>query len=359
MQLGRYQKGQKNKRRRKNIIYACLNEKKPNFATDKSYIIMGHLSSEQRYTISVLKSKGKSQKEIAATIGKDKSVVSRELSRNSDQRDKVYKHDLAQRKCVHRHKTKRKHRRFTDEVKAYVEAELGNKLSPEQIRGIAKKKGLSCVSVERIYQHVWKDKKTGGSLHKCLRNKGKAYRDRGDEKDKRGQIQGRISISERPAIVETKERLGDLEIDTIIGKDRKGAILTMNDRASGMVKIAKLKGKDAEELAKKAIERLADWQGILHTITSDNGKEFAKHQTIASELKIQFFFADPYKSWQRGANENLNGLIRQYIPKKTNFDDIDDEYIQKIETELNNRPRKRFNFQSPQERFNELLLNSA
>ena len=126
--------------------------------------------------------------------------------------------------------------------------------------------------------------------------------------------------------------MGDLEIDTIIGKDHKGAILTINDRVSGMIKIAKLNGKDAVELAKKTIEILGDWKCFLQTITSDNGKEFAAHSTISEALEVQYFFADPYKSWQRGANENLNGLIRQYIPKKTNFDDYLMILLKKLKT---------------------------
>lgn len=313
---------------------------------------MGHLTREQRYTIEVMKKSGHGNQAIADSIGKDKSVISRELSRNKDQRDGSYRSDLAQRKYEARQKNKPKVVRFTASIKEEVKLGLEKKLSPEQIVGRAKKEGKACVSHECIYRHIWADKKQGGNLYKHLRTKGKKYRKRGAAKDKRGKIIGRVAISERPAIVEERERFGDFEIDTIIGKDHKGAIVTINDRATGLLKMKKLDSKNAETLADEAIELLRPYQAQLHTITSDNGKEFAAHQKIAQQLNIQFYFAKPYHSWQRGSNENLNGLIRQYIPKKSNFDDFSDEYIQWVEDELNNRPRKRLNFDSPHEFLN-------
>ena len=220
---------------------------------------MSHLTREQRYTIHVLKSAGKKQKEISETIGKDKSVISRELSRNSDKRSGKYNYDLAQRKYERRLTEKPKHLHFTDEVKGYVDKYLGEKYSPEQIVGTAKKECKSCVSHERIYQYIWKDKKQGGDLHKHLRTNGKRYRKRGNKKDRRGQISNRVDISQRPEEVEDRKRIGDLEIDTIIGKDHKGAIVTINDRASGMVKMVKVESKDADLVAEKTIETLAAW----------------------------------------------------------------------------------------------------
>jgi transposase, IS30 family len=316
---------------------------------------MSHLTESQRYTISTMLENGYKQTEIAKTIGKCKSVVCREKSRSSDKRNSLYKHDLANRKYRHRQKYKRKKHFFTESVKSYVESSLEQKFSPEQIAGIAKKEGVKCVSAERIYQHIWRDKKLGGKLFEELRTQGKRYRKRGAEKDKRGIIIGRRDISERPQVVEIKERIGDLEIDTIIGKNHQGAIVTINDRASGMLKMKKLESKNAEQLAIETIKLLSEWQPILHTITSDNGKEFAAHKTISDALGIDFFFAEPYHSWQRGSNENLNGLIRQYIPKQTDFSTITDEYVVYVENELNNRPRKRHNFETPNYVFNKLI----
>jgi transposase, IS30 family len=320
---------------------------------------MSHLTREQRYTIAAMKQAGHSQKSISEAIGKDKSVVSRELSRNCDGRSGEYRADLAQRKCEQRRKCKPHAVRFTEPMRLYVESKLGEKMSPEQIAGQASEQGLDCVSPERIYQHVWQDKRKGGILYTHLRHQGKKYRKRGAAKDSRGVLKDRVGIAQRPESVERREQFGDLEVDTIIGKDHKGAILTINDRALGVVKIRKLAGKDAKELADAMILALLPWKGLIRTITSDNGKEFAEHKAISQALGIDFFFAEPYKSWQRGSNENLNGLIRQYIPKKTNFDDLSDEYIQWVEEQLNRRPRKRFSFKSPLDMFNQKVAFAA
>ena len=291
------------------------------------------------------------QKAIALAIGKDKSVISRELKRNSDGRTGEYKSDLAERKCRERHKRKRKSSKFTAPMQDRVETLLREDYSPEQVVGFLKQEGTACVSHERIYQHIWADKKRGGNLYKHLRTKGKRYRKRGAAKDKRGTICNKVSIEERPDIVEEKSRFGDLEIDTVIGKNHQGAIVTINDRATGMLKMKKIQKKEAALVKEAALELLQEWKPLIHTITSDNGKEFALHQDIAKELGIQFYFAHPYHSWERGANENLNGLIRQYIPKKTNFADISDQFIADIQDKLNNRPRKRLNFKSPNQTF--------
>ena len=317
---------------------------------------MSHLTESQRYTISVMQKGGYRQKEIAKTIGRNKSVISRELRRNCDKRSGKYEAELAQRKYADRQANKAKKQYFTAAIQDYVEDGIYKKFSPEQIVGIAKINGDACVSIERIYQHIWQDKRKKGTLHKHLRTSGKRYRSRGLSKDKRGKIIGRIDISERPQVVENRERVGDLEIDTIIGKDHQGAIVTINDRASGMLKMKKLESKDAVQLAIATAQLLSEWKPYLQTITADNGKEFAAHKSISDALEIDFYFARPYHSWERGSNENLNGLIRQYIPKKTDFNSITDEYVKFVENELNNRPRKRHNFETPINIFNQLIF---
>ena len=314
---------------------------------------MSHLTVNQRYTICVLKEQGFKQNEIAAAIGKDKSVVSRELKRNCDKRSNNYDDGLAQRKCEQRHHEKKKKIGFTEQVKESVERLLNQKYSPEQIVGCLKKEKQAVVSTERIYQHIWTDKKTGGNLYTQLRTRGKRYRKRGNLKDKRGLIKNRISIKERPAEVELKERFGDLEIDTIIGQNHQGAIVTINDRATGILRMKKVATKEAEAVKTATLALLNEWKPLLHTITADNGKEFALHEEISKSLNIKFFFAQPYHSWERGANENLNGLIRQYIPKKSDFSLLTDDYIFEVQEKLNNRPRKRFNFDSPNNIFNQ------
>ena len=312
---------------------------------------MKHITESQRYTISVLLADGKSKTYIAKAIGKHKSSIGRELERNCDGGNQQYKDDLAQGKYRQRQAEKPKKQYFTDEIKQYVIDGLAQYLSPEQIKGRAKLEGISCVSQERIYQHVWQDKKTGGSLHENLRHRGRRYRKRGNLKDRRGIIKSRVDISERPKIVDAKERFGDLEIDTVIGKNHQGALLTINDRVSGLVWIRLLEGKEAEPLTKSAIEALMPIKNRLHTITADNGKEFAKHETIAKALDLNVYFARPYHSWERGANENTNGLIRQYFPKGSSFENLTHEQVMYVQNELNNRPRKKLGFLSPNEYF--------
>ncbi len=319
---------------------------------------MSHITPEQRYLIASMLNQGYKQKDIAVAIGKNKSVVSREIGRNCDQRSGKYKEGLAQRKYEGRLESKATSIRFTDAVKTYVIEELAKKKSPDQIRGAALLEGKPCVSNEWIYQFIWKDKKQGGALYLNLRTEGKTYRKRGNKKDRRGIIPGRVDISERPAIVDKRERMGDLEIDTLIGQNHQGAIVTINDRMTGMLKMVKVDSRDAGQVALKAIRTLRQWKPFLKTITSDNGKEFATHAAISKKLDIDFYFARPYHSWERGSNENLNGLIRQYIPKKTNITLLSEKYIKYVEKELNNRPIKRFKYQTPIDIFNTTINQS-
>ena len=310
---------------------------------------MIHLTLSQRYEIEILLSENFSQRIIAAKTGRNQSVICREIKRNCDQRSGIYKAELAQKKAELRHKNKPKKISFSIEIESSVKVLLEEDYSPEQIVGALSKQKKECVSAERIYQFVWSDKKQGGKLYTHLRSRGKKYTKRGNTNGKRGQIVGRVDIDERPAIVEKKNRVGDLEMDLVIGKNHKGALLTINDRATGVLKMVKIDSKEAHVVEAKAIELLQAWKPFLKTITTDNGKEFANHKNIAESLQIDFYFAKPYHSWERGANENLNGLIRQYFPKKSDFDLITKEQVTEIENKLNNRPRKRFGFKTPNE----------
>ena len=315
---------------------------------------MSHLSQAQRYTISVMYDQGHTQTAIAEAIGRHKSVVNREIKRNKDQRGSKYDADLAQRKYDKRLKSKAKHVKLDEAMRQRVKEGLGAKYSPEQIVGNARRQGLPMVSHETIYKMVWSDKRKGGILHHDLRHQGRKYQQRGNTNNKRGVIPGRVDISERPREVETRERLGDLEIDTIIGKNRKGAIVTINDRKTGYLWMRLLGNREAAGLAEATVKALERNKHLLKTITSDNGKEFAAHEDIATQLGVKFYFARPYHSWERGSNENLNGLIRQYIPKGTDFTTLDDEFVKFVQDQLNNRPRKRHNFESPSQVLNRL-----
>jgi IS30 family transposase len=320
---------------------------------------MAHLTLEQRYEIELWQKAGKGVTAIASEIGRDKSVVSRELKRNSDGRNGAYRAKLAERKTLTRHADKNKAQRFDAQVESDILHYLAMGHSPEQMVGKAKMEGDRMVSIETIYQYVWRDKRKGGILYKRLRTNGKKYRKRSHLKDSRGLISGRVDIDKRPAVVDAKERLGDLEIDLVIGKNHKGALLTINDRSTGVLFMGKVDNKEASTIEAKTIELLKDWKPLLKTITSDNGKEFANHRQIAEKLEIDFYFAKPYHSWERGANENLNGLIRQYFPKKSDFGLITENQIKHVTEILNNRPRKRFGYKTPNEIFAQKLNNLA
>ena len=323
----------------------------------KNKVAMSHLTREQRYTISEMLQSGYNQSEVARTIGKNRSVVCREIKRNADRRSGIYRFDLANRKAEHRKRNKAKHIRFTTEIKSSVNQLLEQDYSPEQIVGTLKKQGNAYVSHERIYQYIWNDKACGGQLHNYLRNQGRKYKKRGNYKDNRGIIKGRIDIDKRPSIVEKRERFGDLEVDLIIGKNHNQAIVTINDRASGMLKMSKVESKEATKVAEVIVRELEEWKPYIKTITADNGKEFAAHRYVAEKLNIEYYFAKPYHSWQRGSNENLNGLIRQYFKKSSDFESLTNEKIKEIEKKLNERPRKRHQYENPIFVMDKLLFN--
>ena len=318
---------------------------------------MKHLTLAQRYELESMLKASFSQIEIALKLGVHKSTISRELKRNSMSRSNIYRAELAQYKCDTRHKFKTKHIRFTDEMRNQVDNYLRQDYSPEQITGYLSSLGIDCVSHERIYQYVWREKHEGGILYRHLRRQGKKYAKRGSKYTGRGKIPNRIDISKRPEIVDAKVRFGDLELDTVVGVQHKSALVTINDRVSGMLKMKKVTVKETRQVCKVIVELLEDWKPYVKTITADNGSEFASHHKVSEQIAIDFYFARPYHAWQRGANENLNGLIRQYFPKGIDFKDVSDHQIKVIENKLNNRPRKRFNFKTPLQKMEDLLFN--
>ena len=311
------------------------------------------LTSEQRYTISVLLSKGLKKKEIAEAIGVSNSTITRELQRNSSKRG-VYKWEIAQKQAEKRSKRTPGNRAISKAIWSSVKHYLVDKQwSPEQISGYLAKDGIK-ISHETIYAWIREDKRNRGTLYKHLRHRlkhRKKYVGAG-----RSCIINRKSIHERPAEADGK-RFGDLEMDTIVGPNNQQAIVTLVDRNTNMLFMKKLKyGKDAKNLALTVIEMLKPIKKKLKTITTDNGKEFSAHEIISEALGVDVFFTDPYSSWQKGAIENANGLIRQYIPKKVSFNDYDDKDIKDIEEKINRRPRKKLGFETPIERFSRIFL---
>ena len=301
----------------------------------------------------MLLSKGLKKKEIAEAIGVSNSTITRELQRNSSKRG-VYKWEIAQKQAEKRSKRTPGNRAISKAIWSSVKHYLvDEQWSPEQISGYLAKDDIK-ISHETIYAWIREDKRNRGTLYKHLRHRlkhRKKYVGAG-----RSCIINRKSIHERPAEADGK-RFGDLEMDTIVGPNNQQAIVTLVDRNTNMLFMKKLKyGKDAKNLALTVIEMLKPIKKKLKTITTDNGKEFSAHEIISEALGVDVFFTDPYSSWQKGAIENANGLIRQYIPKKVSFNDYDDKDIKDIEEKINRRPRKKLGFETPIERFSKIFL---
>ena len=303
---------------------------------------------EQRYKIEALHKADHKAPDIADQLNVNKSTIYRELKRNSSKRG-CYNARSANEISEEKKERFTHNRKFNPAMERFIIDKLSNEQwSPEQIAGYCKQNDIPMVSHERIYQFIYQDKAEGGKLYKHLRVASKKYRKRyGSGKKKRGIIKDKVSIDQRPDCINNKERVGDWEIDTIIGKDNKGAIVTIAERATAFVLIAKLEGKNALELAKAVVRLMAPFKDLVLSITADNGLEFAMHKYIARKLDAEFYFAHPYSSWERGLNEYSNRLIRQYIPKKTDFNDVNDQQIRVIIMKLNSRPRKKLNFKTP------------
>ena len=266
------------------------------------------LTLVQRYQIYALLKTGQNQVTVAKVLNVHRSTISRELRRNEGQRG--YRPAQAQSIAI---KRQYKHRpKITRADWAVVEAKLREELSPEQVSNWVKEHNHIEISHEWIYQYVWHDKRCKGMLYKHLRRK-KKYRKRSGNRDNRGKIPNRVGIEERPEIVDRRERIGDWEADTIIGKGRKGAIVTLVDRKSRFLRMGLVARRTKDAVAEMIISLLADFP--VHTITCDNGKEFASHEEIAKALGAKIYFAHPYSSWERGTNENTNGLIASIFQK--------------------------------------------
>lgn len=311
------------------------------------------LTEGQRYQISTLLNNGFTKSRIAKEINVYPSTISREIARNTGLRG--YRPKQADKRALARRHNAKKHQRLTAQLQIIITIHLKQKWSPEQITGYLKSVGDDWVSHERIYQFIKDDQLNGGSLYKQLRHSSKKRKKRYGAPDRRGEIKNRVSIDERPKIVEKRERLGDWELDTVIGKNYKGALVTIVDRCSLKTLIKKVPSKHAAIVTKACIEKLTPYADISITATADNGKEFAGHQEVAKALGINVYFAHPYSSWERGSNENTNGLIRQYIPKGSSFEQYNDKYITFVEDQLNNRPRKCLGYLTPNQYFDQML----
>lgn len=319
------------------------------------------LSQEQRYQIGVLFESGKNKSEIAELIGVHKSTISREFDRNVGLRGQhagKYVPRLAQGKTIARHKTKHKSVKFTETLKDQAANWLRNEqLSPELIEVEWKCMGIDGVTHECIYQWIWNCKKSNRrediqyrDLYRFLRHGRRRFK-RGNYKNTRGAIKDRVSIEDRPKVVDNRTRIGDVEVDLMMGKDHKSALLVMTERATLITTLDKLEGKDSEivkQLISQRISRIGNsW---IKTMTFDNGKEFAKHNEIADKHGIKTYFTRPYTSQDKGTVENRIGLIRRFLPKKTDLNLVSEQRIKEIEKLINNRRVRKFGYISPIEK---------
>lgn len=302
------------------------------------------LTLEQRYQIYALLKAGQSKAEIARIIGLHRSTIGRELTRNRS--GCGYRPQYAHRRAHERIAGKAKPR-ITEDTWREVDKKLNQQWSPEQISGRRAIEGKSPVSHEWIYQRIYRNKSSGGTLYLNLRCS-RPHRKRYGRYDKRGSLVNQMSIEKRPAVVDRKCRLGDWELDTLLGKrPQKEAIVSMTERISKLARIRKISSRTGTLVRNAVCRKLGGL--IVLTMTSDNGREFSEHQLIARRLNASFYFCHPYAAWERGLNENTNGLLRQYFPKKTPWVNITDRYVSEVEKKLNNRPRKTLGYLTPNE----------
>jgi transposase, IS30 family len=307
------------------------------------------LTSEERYALSALRKQGFNQSQIARALGRHRSTISRELKRNARQKPHWYRPFNADEMTRGRRYRSRRNWRFTDADLALVRSRLELLWSPEQISGRLRAEGLLRISHETIYRYVWNDWLRGGSLRHYLRSARKQRRKRYRAYDSRGRLTGKRHISERPAAAENRSHVGHLEGDTMISGADKHCVLTMVDRKTGFVFIGKLSERTVQAASRRAISIITKAQHPVKTLTLDNGTEFHGYKDIEANTGTTVYFATPHHSWERGTNENTNGLIRQYLPKRKSMKHITQPDCDRIAHQLNNRPRKRHGFLTPAE----------
>lgn len=311
------------------------------------------LSQEERYTIAYLSRRRLSHAAIARELNRHRSTICREIERNKRSYDDGYRAEQAQSYYQGRRRRSRYGFHHTTTQMKSVFYLLKKKWSPEEISFVLKNAGILSISHETIYKHILYDKKQGGLLYTNLRIMPKQRRKRYNTRDSRGRLQGKRAITERPVEVETRQVLGHWEGDTVIGRDRHHCIVTLVERKSGFVIIKKITARTAEKVNKAIIEAIQEHPLMFKTITFDNGTEFHGYKVIESATGITCYFAAPYHSWERGSNENCNGLIRQYLPKRSCMSAVSQRQCTWIAKQLNTRPRKRYDYATPKEVFYE------
>ncbi len=301
--------------------------------------------------ISALRKQGCNQSEIARLLGRHRSTISREVRRNSRLNGSTYVYwpSKAVEMTSGRRRRSRRNRQFSAAEFAQVETLLRRDWSPEQIAAVLRMQGDLNISHETIYQYVWANKKSGGTLYKHLRQSPKLRRKRHNTYDSRGRLAGKRMIDERPPSVESRRIKGHWEIDTVMGGGNNHCIVTLVERKTGYVLIGKLRCRTKEETNARIVQLIRRHNLTFKTITADNGTEFHAYSIVENKTGVKFYFAYAYHSWERGSNENMNGLIRQYLPKRKSMAHITQHDCNSIAKKLNTRPRKRFGFRTPEE----------
>ena len=311
------------------------------------------ITSGQRYMLAALRMQGLRPSAIARQLGVHRSTIGREIKRNCTPWDGRYRASKAQELANGRRSRSHRNAQFTPSDLDRVDRLLRERWSPEQISGRLACAAILSISHETIYRHVWRDKRAGGTLYTHLRCAQKRRRKGYGHYDSRGRVAGKRHISQRPASAETRRELGHWEIDTVMGTGSKDCILSIVERKTGLLLIGKLSNRTTESLNARAIELIRYHRGPFITITADNGTEFHNYTEIEERTLATFYFATPYHSWQRGTNENTNGLIRQYLPRGTSMAMLTQRKCSQIARRLNSRPRKRLGYRTPTECFHE------
>jgi IS30 family transposase len=306
------------------------------------------LSQEQRYLITEGTIRHSSEADIARKVGCSPSTIGRELARNRRISDGRYRADEANGLALARRRKARCGLHHTDDQWEKVREKLAQQWSPEQISNEFRLAGKLEISHQTIYKRIRLDRAQGGEAYRELRIVPKARRKHRNSADSRGVLRGKRHISERPASVENREQLGHWEGDTVVGRDRHHCVLTLVERSSGLAIIKKLESRTAAEVNRAAAEAIKEHEGHFETLTFDNGTEFHGYKDLEQRFGVRCYFATPYHSWERGSNENLNGLIRQYLPKGVCMREVTQNYCDALKLRLNSRPRKRHGYGTPQ-----------
>lgn len=305
------------------------------------------LTQEERYRITALRMAGYSQVRIAAMLERHPSTIGRELRRNVTRHDGDYRAEKAHSYATARRRRCRRGAHFSAEDMALVATMVRWKWSPEQISGVLCNSGHLAISHETIYKHIRWDRQIGGDLWKHTRIMSKMRRKRYRSQDSRGVLLGKRHISERPIEVELRQRIGHWEGDTVMGSDARHCVLTLVERMSGYSIIKKLRARNKEEVTRAATQAIRTHCKRFKTITLDNGTEFHDYAALEEKFPVKIYFATPYHSWERGSNENFNGLLRQYLPKGACMRTLTQAQCDRIADDLNNRPRKRHDYKTP------------